>query len=106
MDVNIQFSPKIEIKEYKIIIKDFFNLKNIKIDEPYMKIKVLSSLIEENYFQIIPSKIKSVRKSIKKIKEEEKKMVKIKKQNEIKEDNNIFGKKIKKFFKISFSNDP
>ena len=106
MDVNIQFSPKIEIKEYKIIIKDFFNLKNIKIDEPYMKIKVLSSLIEENYFQIIPSKIKSVRKSIKKIKEEEKKMVKIKKQNEIKEENNIFGKKIKNFFKLSFSNDP
>ena len=105
LEVNIQSSPKIELKEYKIIINDFFNLKNIKIDEPYMQIKVLSSLIEEDYFQIIPSKIKSFRKSIKKIKEEEKKVEKIQKQNEIKEDNKAFGNKIMNFFKIGFKSN-
>jgi hypothetical protein len=94
-EINIQTTQKIEIKEYKLIINDFFNLKNIKIDEPYMQIKVLSSLIEEDNFPIIPSKIKSVRKSIKKKKEEEKK-------NQIKEDKSV-GNKIKSWFKIGFN---
>ena len=98
-EINIQTAQKIEIKEYKLIINDFFNLKNIKIDEPYMQIKVLSSLIEEDNFPIIPSKIKSVRKSIKKKKDEEKKN---EKKNQIKEDKSV-GNKIKSWFKIGFN---
>ena len=88
---------KIEIKEYKIIINDYFNLKNIKIDEPYMQRKVLSSIINEDYFQIIPSKIKKVRKSVKKIKDEDKKNDKNKKSNN--EEKSV-GNRIKNWFKI------
>ena len=96
---------RLKLKEYKCIINDLFNLKNIKIDEPYMQIKVLSSLINEDNFQIIPSKLKKVRKSIKKIKDEEKKNEKsIKKQNDIKGDKSV-GNKIKNFFKFGFNNN-
>ena len=99
-DINIQTFEKIEIKEYKIVINDFFNLKNIKIDEPYMQRKVLSSIINEDYFHIIPSKVKNVRKSIKKIKDEEKKNEKNKKSNN--EEKSV-GNKIKNWFKIGIN---
>ena len=105
MEINENSPKKIEIKEYKCVINDLFNLKNIKIDEPYMQIKVLSSLINEDNFQIIPSKLKKVRKSIKKIKDVEKKNEKnIKKQNDIKGDKSV-GNKIKNFFKFGFNNN-
>ena len=98
MEKKIENKPKIEIKEFKKIINDYFNLPNIKIDEPYMQIKVLNALISEDYFKIIPSKINHVRKSIKKIKEDEKKI----KKNENKEDKSV-GNKIKNWFKIGFN---
>lgn len=92
-DVNIQSVQKIELKEYKKIINDFFNLPNIKIDEPYMRIKVLDSLINEDYFGIIPSKIKAIKKSVKKIKDEKEK-----------NDKKSVGNKIKNWFTSGFNN--
>ena len=92
-EVNIQSVQKIELKEYKKIINDFFNLPNIKIDEPYMRIKVLDSLINEDYFGIIPSKIKAIKKSVKKIKDEKEK-----------NDKKSVGNKIKNWFTSGFNN--
>jgi hypothetical protein len=102
MNKNIQIVPKIELKEYKKVINDYFKLPNVKIDEPYMKMKVLGSLINENYFQIIPSKVNNVKKSIKTIKEDEKKLEKERKKVEGNADKSV-GNKIKNWFKNGFS---
>ena len=104
MNKNIQAIPKVELKEYKKVINDYFKLPNIKIDEPYMKMKVLDSLINENYFPIIPSKVNNVKKSIKKIKEDEKKLEKERKKLEGNEDKSV-GNKIKNWFKNGFNSN-
>ena len=102
MNKNIQTVPKIELKEYKKVINDYFKLPNVKIDEPYMKMKVLGSLINENYFQIIPSKVNNVKKSIKKIKEDEKKLENERKKVEGNVDKSV-GNKIKNWFMNGFN---
>ena len=104
MNKNIQIVPKVELKEYKRVINDYFKLPNIKIDEPYMKMKVLGSLINENYFPIIPSKVNNVKKSIKKIKEDEKKLEKERKKLEGNGDKSV-GSKIKNWFKNGFNSN-
>jgi len=53
---------KIEIKEYKKVIEDFFNLPNIKVNEMYMQSKVLDSLENEDYFKKNSYRIKIPRK--------------------------------------------
>ena len=60
---------------------------------PYMKNKVLDSLINEDYFGIIPSKIKAIKKSVKKIKDEKEK-----------NDKKSVGNKIKNWFTSGFNN--
>ena len=59
---KIIVKEKIEIKEYKKVIEDFFNLPNIKVNEMYMQSKVLDSLENEDYFKKNSYRIKIPRK--------------------------------------------
>ena len=77
---EIQIKEKIEVKQRKKIINDFFNLPNIKNDGVYIEEKVMGSLAGEDFFKMTPEKIERIRKENKKKIEEEKKLKKLEKE--------------------------
>ena len=83
-----------EIKEYKKVIKDLFNLSISNYDRTYMKKKVKEKMENENYFKLTKKKEEEIKKKKEKEKEEE-----IKREKELEKEKKERKKREEKMLK-------